>query len=473
MIILISIKNAKIVAISIFIILILSIAVFFLKEFIANYFVRLTMDDIPSTDSNTRLLVFAPHNDDEVLGAAQLIKNTLSNHGQVKVVMMTNGDGFKSALEFDYLKLNPKPKDYIKFGYNRQKETLAALKSLGLAEKDVIFLGYPDGGLAAMWTLNWDSDNAYSSIYTQTNKSPYSNSMTSNASFSGTSVINDINIIINKFKPTHIAYPHPNDRHPDHWATNAFIKTVLAKSSYKPQKEWLYLVHRGDWPTPMKKSPKMFLTPPNKLVGIGTHWYSLDLSDNDIYQKTQAIHMYKTQLRTLGVLLTAFERKSELFGEYPNLNIVKGLNNDSSISATTLNRIIADPIKDTLGLEINRNTDIVNVYGEISKEGNLHFFIETDSEIEKNIQYHLSLVLVDGSTIHHMNLISNGIYINENYNSKDSITKIDGVKASQSGKTLHLVIPGIIVGHFDYIFVNSQSSVEDNLLDRTAWRMCY
>jgi len=43
---------------------------------------------------DTRLLIFSPHPDDESLRAAGLIQRVLKEGGKVKVVFMTNGDGF-------------------------------------------------------------------------------------------------------------------------------------------------------------------------------------------------------------------------------------------------------------------------------------------------------------------------------------------------------------------------------------------
>ena len=48
----------------------------------------------PLLSSETRLMVFSPHPDDETLGAGGLIQWVLRMGGKVKVVFMTNGDGF-------------------------------------------------------------------------------------------------------------------------------------------------------------------------------------------------------------------------------------------------------------------------------------------------------------------------------------------------------------------------------------------
>ena len=44
-----------------------------------------------------RLLVISPHPDDESLAGMAMIKRTLNSGGRVRIVMMTNGDGFRQA----------------------------------------------------------------------------------------------------------------------------------------------------------------------------------------------------------------------------------------------------------------------------------------------------------------------------------------------------------------------------------------
>src|SRR5947209_5243916 len=57
---------------------------------------------LPAPIQNQRLLVFAPHPDDETLGAAGLMREARLRHDPVRVVILTNGDGFRvsAAREF-------------------------------------------------------------------------------------------------------------------------------------------------------------------------------------------------------------------------------------------------------------------------------------------------------------------------------------------------------------------------------------
>ncbi|WP_460049085.1 hypothetical protein [Thermoanaerobacter brockii] len=50
--------------------------------------------------------------------------------GEVKVVIMTNGDSFKRAVIENYDIPFPTPHDFLRLGYDRQKETLFYLKIL-------------------------------------------------------------------------------------------------------------------------------------------------------------------------------------------------------------------------------------------------------------------------------------------------------------------------------------------------------
>src|SRR2546421_42915 len=107
--------------------------------------VRLPMLDKPK--ARQRIVVFAPHCDDETLGCAGLLQQAVKAGAEVKVVMITNGDGFRVAVERQFRTLQVQPKDYVQFAAIRQQESYRALANLGVSRDDVIFLGYPDRGL--------------------------------------------------------------------------------------------------------------------------------------------------------------------------------------------------------------------------------------------------------------------------------------------------------------------------------------
>ena len=152
--------------------------------------IYLKLSSLPDFSASDRILVIAPHSDDEGLCCAGIIRRAVSAGGQVRVVVITNGDGFRYGVDYNYHKSRPNRSDYIKFGYQRQAETRAAMIRLGVREQDIIFLGYPDRGIRNLWEKNWDYDNPYLSPFTRTSRSPYRDSYHPGAVYCGLSLVN-------------------------------------------------------------------------------------------------------------------------------------------------------------------------------------------------------------------------------------------------------------------------------------------
>jgi len=464
-------KKLKLLLKTILFMMLIAISLFFSNEYISNYFVLFNLNSIEAPAVDSRVIVFAPHCDDETLGCAEFIKKTIKNGGQVKVVFITNGDGFKNAIQIDYLKVNPKANDYIKFGYTRQQESITALEKLGVSRDNIIFLGYPDGGILALWNAYWDNSKPYISDYTNMGKTPYNNSFTKGVSYTGENIISDFTKIIDAYKPTYLVMPHPNDRHPDHYSTNAFLKYTLKKMNYKPEKELLYLVHRGDWPTPMRQRLNMYLVPPLKLINTGTTWYALNLDADDIQEKISTIKLYKTQTKALGLLMSAFVRKNEMFGEYDDLKLPSNRLLDNNIKADGSNLAIIDPLKDSLTLELNKDADISQIHVELSDTNNLHLFLVINSNIDTDITYNLNLILFNKGNEKKLNIEQLNGKIKATYISKDSIMDLKGVTSAVKGKEIHLVIPKTVTGDYESIFMNGTTFTGNKSIDKTAWRM--
>src|SRR5512137_2118624 len=76
-----------------------------------------------SLDGVKRLLIFAPHCDDETLGSGGLIQAAVQAGIDVQVVIATNGDGYRFATSEEFKKLYPSAQDYIRMGEVRQQES--------------------------------------------------------------------------------------------------------------------------------------------------------------------------------------------------------------------------------------------------------------------------------------------------------------------------------------------------------------
>ena len=69
--------NTLLTILTIFIILPISIA--FSRGFIANYFIRMSLPSVILPENGSKVLIVAPHNDDESLGAALFIERSVKN----------------------------------------------------------------------------------------------------------------------------------------------------------------------------------------------------------------------------------------------------------------------------------------------------------------------------------------------------------------------------------------------------------
>lgn len=307
----------------------------------------LQLSSFPAVQRQTRLLVIAPHCDDETLGCAGLIQAVLQAGGAVQVVVATNGDGFTFAVERQFHRLFLTANDYVESGYVRQKETVQALAYLGLQPEQITFLGYPDRGLNALWLDYWDSSRPYHSRYTDTEHTPYDNSYQQKVSYAGENVLSGLEQLMRSFKPTLIMAPHPADEHADHAAAWAFAATAfmhLQGSGELSSTARLdtYLVHRGDFPIPHGYRPEAALLPPRPLYeNRETEWQEQALSAQAMTVKEQAVKAYTSQLQVpvMSSLLLSFIRSNELFGR----SSIPEINSEPVLDATSLNTWLNKP----------------------------------------------------------------------------------------------------------------------------------
>ncbi len=284
-----------------------------------------------------RLLVIAPHCDDEILGAFGLMRRTLENKGIVKVIIVTNRDVFTVAAKKNLGLVRPGPGDYLRLGRIRQAESLTALQRLGVMPTNIVFLGYPDKGLPFLWSDNWDGNKPYFNPFTKASFSPYPNSYRQNGTYTGLSMVADLRELVINFQPTIVAYPHPDDQHPDHWGTYAFVKYALQSLTDQPSKELIYLIHYPGWPEPFGNYQDLPLNPPRSGMATATTWSKLELAESQLSQKEASLEKYTSQLGLLKKLLFSFLRKNELYGEFPRKRLA--LNRSEVVSVPDFSKV--------------------------------------------------------------------------------------------------------------------------------------
>src|SRR5215470_12522030 len=120
-----------------------------------------------------RLLVVAPHPDDETLSAGGLIQRVLATGGSVRIVLFTAGDGYVEAVVHETGSLRPRPTEYIAYGERRLKEARAAARVLGNGRIRLQVLGFPDGGLEPLLQAHWWRTRPERSQTTKAHDPPY------------------------------------------------------------------------------------------------------------------------------------------------------------------------------------------------------------------------------------------------------------------------------------------------------------
>lgn len=170
-----------------------------------------------STDLNPlrwsdRLLVLVPHPDDETLACGELIQQALAAGAQVRIVFATDGDN------------NPWPQRWLerrwtldanarqRWGERRRAEAAAALKTLGVGDAAICFLGWPDQGLTAKLLGDGSAEKQLAAEITT-------------------------------FSPTVIACPALRDTHPDHSALRVMLELALAGSPHSHCRRLGFAVH--------------------------------------------------------------------------------------------------------------------------------------------------------------------------------------------------------------------------------------
>jgi len=111
---------------------------------------------------NERILILAPHPDDESIACAGVIQKALGAGAQVRIVYLTNGDHNELAFIIYERRITLRQGEFVYLGKVRQKESLKAMKFLGLSEKDLVFLGYPDYGTFEIFCKYWQTGKPFS-----------------------------------------------------------------------------------------------------------------------------------------------------------------------------------------------------------------------------------------------------------------------------------------------------------------------
>lgn len=220
-----------------------------------------------------RVLVVAPHPDDETLATGGLLQRAAQVGAALRVLLLTDGDN------------NPWPQRWLerrwsidaaarrRWGERRRGESIRALSGIGLAADTIHALGWPDLGITAR--LVDDTAAAVASMAAA----------------------------IADFRPTLLVRPALSDRHPDHGSAHVLVELALHDVAERPYC-LDYLVHGAP---PAGRSAVLHLAP------------------QEVDAKRTAILAYATQVSLSRGRLLALATDAERYFEHDAMTPMPGL----------------------------------------------------------------------------------------------------------------------------------------------------
>ncbi|HMK53371.1 MAG TPA: PIG-L family deacetylase [Methanobacteriaceae archaeon] len=437
-----------------------------------SYEPQTTYENFPEFSAADRILIFAPHPDDETLGTAGIIQRAKEKNATILVVSMTDGSGSHGKDMFKNFLASSNSTANETLPELRHRELIAAVSALGLNQSEIIFLGYPDAGLKSMFEDYWDSPYQSSNDFNSFNQSPYNYSYQKNASFTGANVANNVKTIIKDFKPTIIFYPDDGDDHTDHLATSAFVRYAALEANYTG-KNYTYLVHKGlKWPTPGSYIPRDNLLPPYEVLALDAKWMLLNLSSNEENIKLNGLNKYHSQLFLTNDYLKSFIRTNELFAVYPKIEIEEENGIDFSLGIMP-NSTFQDIRMDTR-TELLKPADDLSALGLAYDNNYLYIVLETADRIDNNLIHNFKLRMWNGTQFKRIDITVQNNKASYEIKANNSVQSDQSPGIISSDYYMVISIPLSLVKGEKVIMLSSNVVDSQNKeIDMIAWRDLY
>lgn len=213
-----------------------------------------------------RLMVLAPHPDDESLATGGLLQTAIAARADVRVLVVTNGERNPWPQRFCEQRWRIGPQEEARWSARRQEEATAATAALGLPGEYLFFLDCPDQGLTHILLQSPDS------------------------------LIDRLISEFDRWPPSHLIGPSLADLHPDHSALAVLTALALTRWPGKPSllQHYAYRIHGP----PLRESP-------------GCLQLSLNPAQTD--HKRKAILCHASQMRLSRNRFLAYAQPSEWF----------------------------------------------------------------------------------------------------------------------------------------------------------------
>jgi len=217
--------------------------------------------------SKDRLLILAPHPDDESLATGGLIQRAVKAGAKVRVLFATDGDNNPWPQRFVERKLQIGYADRARWGRRRRREALAALELLGLPRGSARFLGLPDQGITNL--LMRAEEGVLFTLWAE----------------------------LTEWEPTIFVIPSATDAHPDHSALFVLVNLALMRLE-RPPRMLRFIIH-----PPRRQSERGRLT--------------LRLTPAEIERKRAAILAHGSQMALSRKRFASYAREQELYYNAP------------------------------------------------------------------------------------------------------------------------------------------------------------
>jgi len=414
-----------------------------------------------------RILVLAPHPDDDILSTAGTIQQALDMGLPVKVVLFTVGDYNETSFALYRKEITMDTTDALRLGETRREEALAAQGILGTKPEQVTFLGYPDGGGLEIFEKHWGDSQPYRSLLSGQVSVPYTFAQTPSAPFKGENIVTDIKQVVSDFKPTKIITSHPGDVHPDHQTLPLYLQIALWELEGEIVPEvYHFITHYGRWPQPRGYQPDHPLDPPAQF-DVGNRWHILPITQEQRDKKLQALKAHKTQWGSGQPYLESVVRANELFDVIEEIPISSGeevqiLPAQAAFNGEALNLLP----------EIEQNKFIESEVRSVRLEGDeIVFAIQSDQPLAGDVHatvwtmgYRSDTPIGEMPKIY-MDLSADGYKIFD----QGKQLPADSVTVSGTPTRSEVRIPLALLGNPERVMVSSQTSIDDVPLDNIPW----
>ena len=247
------------------------------------------------------IVIFAPHQDDEILGAYEIIRQQPEH---TYVVFLTNGDD-----------------EGAEVGKTRWLESRKAQTHLGVPEDHMIALGYADTGMprevSFLWRLWHEGDQTLvpshvgaHTYHPDGGKEYHLAHWGAHAAYTRLAVLADVRGVLEDIRPGTIYVTNEDDVHGDHAAAPLFVCAAIDQMADYTPTIYRYHVHGGDderWPN---RTGDVFEKPLNLDESQWESRVSVPVEDQKDFLET--LESFQSQWRD-AEYMTAFIKKEQIF----------------------------------------------------------------------------------------------------------------------------------------------------------------